>query len=77
MIGKAFPEPALQPFALLAHVFQQMLLDDRLLNGERRGACHGVAHIGVAVLEIAAPIPKCSEHLLGEQHSADRLIART
>ena len=46
-------EAAPQLLAARANVFEQTLLFDGLLHGERRGAGDGVADIGVAVLEEA------------------------
>ncbi len=48
---------------------------DHLLHGQRRGAGHRMADVGVAMLEQAAAARECLDQPRLRQHRADRLVA--
>src|SRR3546814_20043374 len=75
VVAKPLDQAALQLVAPLHHVCQQVVAADGLLHRKSSRGSHGMAHVGVAVLEEARALRERFENLAGQQHRADRLVA--
>src|SRR5690606_15284522 len=75
VITEHFAQPRHEPLAAAAHLREQPVALDHLLDGERRRARGGMTEVGVAMLEKAAALAHGVDDPFLRENRSDGLVA--